>query len=252
MAPRCEFSSRSVEAEDVRLGRVDPHYTKTLIRLLAAHALAEKLTALGYKRALDTVSDRSLHPIIEKNLAEERRHAALIYRALREIGVAQEEADRAMMPALKSPSFEAPLRFAKSATGELDLLMASLSLDMTGLVMIGVNYKDSSYTPHARAAERILDEEAEHEMFAAGELAQAVERFGRKAVSVALREWMPAAANFFGPPGSGFTYDCLRFGLKARDNGQVMELYLSMLERRLGHAGLEMPKLTRVYPYTLA
>jgi 1,2-phenylacetyl-CoA epoxidase catalytic subunit len=252
MAPRREFSPRSIEAEDVRLGRVDPHYTKTLVRLLAAHALAEKLTALGYQRALDTVSDRSLRPVIEKNLTEERRHAALIYRALRHIGVEQVEADRTMLPALKSPSFEAPLRFARSAAGELDLLMASLSLDMTGLIMIGVNYKESSYAPHARAAERILDEEAEHEMFAAGEMAQAVERFGRRAVGAALKQWLPAASNFFGPPGSGFTYDCLRFGLKARDNGQLVELYLSMLERRLGHAGLEMPKLTRTYPYTLA
>lgn len=252
MAPRREFSPRSVKAEDVRLGRVDPHYTKTLIRLMAAHALAEKLTAVGYQRARDTVSDKALHPAIEKNLAEERRHAALIYRALLEIGVGQEEADRAMLLALKAPSFEAPLRFAKSAAGELDLLMASISLDMTGIVMIGVNYKESSYAPHARAAEQILDEEAEHEMFAADEMARAVERFGREAVGAALKEWLPAAANFFGPPGSGFTYDCLRFGLKARDNEELMELYLSMLERRLGHAGLEMPKLTRDYPHALA
>ena len=50
--------------------------------------------------------------------------------------------------------------------------MASLSLDMTGLLMIGVNYRDSSYAPHARAADRILDDEAEHEMFAVGELAE--------------------------------------------------------------------------------
>ena len=110
--------------------------------------------------------------MIEKNLAEERRHAALVYRALRDIGVSQEEADRAMIPALKAPSFEAPLRFAKSPAGELDLLMASLSLDMTGLLMIGINYKDSSYAPHARAADRILDEEAEHEVFALGELGE--------------------------------------------------------------------------------
>jgi 1,2-phenylacetyl-CoA epoxidase catalytic subunit len=252
MAPRREFAARSVEAEDLRLGRVEPHYSKTLIRLLAAHALAEKLTAVGYQRALDTVADDALRAVVEKNLAEERRHAALIYRALREIGVSQEEADRAMLQALKSPSFEAPLRFAKSAAGELDLLMASLSLDMTGLIMIGINYQDSSYAPHARAAARILEEEAEHEMFAASELARAVERFGRDAVAAALGTWLPAAANFFGPPGSGFTYDCLRFGLKARDNGQLAELYLSMLERRLGHVGMEMPKLTSGYPHALA
>ena len=172
-----QFPARTVEAEDVRLRRVDPHYVKSLVRLLAAHALAEKLTALGYQRALDTVTNEALRPTIEKNLAEECRHAALVYRALREIGVTQEEADRAMIPALKAPSFEAPLRFAKTPAGELDLLMASLSLDMTGLLMIGINYRDSSYAPHARAADRILDDEAEHEMFAVGELASSVRSF---------------------------------------------------------------------------
>jgi 1,2-phenylacetyl-CoA epoxidase catalytic subunit len=252
MPPQRDFPARTVEAEDLRLRRVDPHYTKTLIRLLAAHALAEKLTALGYQRALDTVTNDSLRPVIEKNLAEERRHAALLYRALRDIGVTQEEADRAMIPALKAPSFEAPLRFAKSGSGELDLLMASLSLDMTGLLMIGVNYKDSSYAPHARAAERILDEEAEHDMFAAGELAGVIDRLGPDAVTAALKQWLPAAANFFGPPGSGFGYDCLRFGLKTRDNGELTELYLSMLERRLGNVGLTIPRLTRGYPHALA
>lgn len=252
MPPRREFPARTVEAEDVRLGRVEPHYAKTLVRLLAAHALAEKLTALGYQRALDTVADPALRPVIEKNLGEERRHAAMVYRALREIGVSQEEADRTMMVAVKTPSFAAPLRFAKSAAGELDLLMASLSLDMTGLIMIGVNYRDSSYAPHARAAEKILDDEAEHELFAAGELARCVDRFGAEAVAAALKQWLPAAVNFFGPPGSGFSYDCIRFGLKARDNGELAELYLSMLERRLVHAGLAMPKLTPGYPHALA
>src|ERR1700722_7853681 len=252
MALGRQFPARTVEAEGIRLRRVDSHYTKSLIRLLAAHALAEKLTALGYQRALETVTDDSLRKVIEKNLAEERRHALLVYRALREIGVTQEEADRALIPALKAPSFEAPLRFARSASGELDLLMASLSLDMTGLLMIGVNYRDSSYAPHARAAERMLDEEAEQETFAAGELINAVDRFGSEAVTGALRQWLPAAANFFGPPGSGFGYDCLRFGLKARDNGELSELYLSMLERRLANVGLAMPRLTPGYPHALA
>ena len=113
--------------------------------------------------------------------------------------------------------------------------MASLSLDITGLMMIGVNYKESSYAPHARAAEIILDEEADHEIFAVGEL-QLRERSIASAPRRSppgLREWLPRAVNFFGPPGSGFTYDCIRYGLKARDNGELAEMYLTMLERRL-------------------
>ena len=33
------------------------HYEKILVRLLAAHAMAEKLTAFGYERALKTCGD---------------------------------------------------------------------------------------------------------------------------------------------------------------------------------------------------
>ena len=58
--------------------------------------------------------------------------------------------------------------------------------------MFGENYKDSSYTPHARAAEIILDEEADHEIFASRQLGDAVEKFGAKSVNTALRRWIRA------------------------------------------------------------
>jgi len=249
---RREFSPGCLEAADVLERRVEPNYQKVLSRLLAAHALAEKLTADGYELAHGFIEDPALREIIKKNLAEERKHARLIYAALEELGITEARADRSMITALKAPSFAAPRRFAEHATDELDLAMASISLDMTGLIMIGVNYKDSSYAPHARAAEIILAEEAEHELFAAGELRDATDRFGADRLNTALREWLPCAVNFFGPPGSGFTYDCMRFGLKSRDNGDLAELYLSLLERRVKQAGLAMPTLTSSYPHEIA
>lgn len=252
MRIRREISPRALDATAIRERRVDPHYTKILTRLLAAHAMAEKLTALGYQRALSTVEDPALRPTIEKNLIEERKHARLIYRALEEIGVNQQVADRSMIPLLKAPSFDAPSYFAGKASGELDLLMASISLDTTGLIMIGVNYKDSSYAPHARAAETILEEEADHEIFASEQLGVAAERFGSAKVNAALRKWLPNAVNFFGPPGTGFTYDCIRYGLKTRDNHELAELFITMLSRRCEQLGLEMPALTRDYPHALA
>ncbi len=252
MPVRREYEPRAVEADDVTAGRIDPQYGRVLKRLLAAHAMAEKLTAFGYERALTTVKEAALRPTIEKNLIEERKHAKLVYRALRDIGVSEKAADRSMLPVVKQPSFEAPRYFAEKARGELDLLMASLALDATGLIMIGVNYKDSSYAPHARAAEIILEEEADHDMFASEHLGDAVARFGKLSVMRALRAWLPRAVNFFGPPGSGFTYDCLRFGLKSRDNDELADLYLAMLERRVTALGLTMPKLTRDYPHAVA
>lgn len=252
MPIRREFPPRSLDAAALNEGRVEPHYTKVLLRLLAAHAMAEKLTALGYQRALDNLDNPDLRPIVEKNFAEEKKHARLIYDALEELGVSQQAADRSTIAMLKAPSFDAPSYFASKAEGELDLLMASLSLDTTGLIMIGENYRESSYTPHARAAEIILDEEADHEIFASRQLGDAVERFGVKSVNTALRRWLPRAVNFFGPPGSGFTYDCIRFGLKSRDNQELAELYLTMLSRRCEQLGLQVPALTATYPHALA
>jgi 1,2-phenylacetyl-CoA epoxidase catalytic subunit len=122
---------------------------------------------------------------------------------------------------------------------------------MTGLIMIGVNYRDSSYAPHARAAELILEEEADHDEFATLTLRTAVERAGADAVSAAMRQWLPWAVDFFGPPGSGFTFDCLRYGLKQQDNDELAGLFLSLLERRLTHLGLQMPRLSKTYPHAI-
>ncbi|MGH7815592.1 MAG: Phenylacetic acid catabolic protein [Candidatus Binataceae bacterium] len=251
MPIRRELPPRSLDAGAVMAGRAEPHYRKVLARLLAAHALAEKLTALGYERIMEALGDSSLKPEIEKNLREERQHAHLIYRLLEELGVTQLAADRSMVSVMKSPSFEAPRHFAGKAANEMDLAMGALSLDMTGMIMIGANYQDSSYAPHARAAEIILEEESGHEIFAAEQLGRATEQFGAEAVEAALHEWLPRAANFFGPPGSGFSYDCIRYGLKSRDNAELAELYLALVARRCEQLGLKMPALTPIYPHAL-
>lgn len=252
MPVRAQFEPRRFEASDVLMRRAEPSYATVLTRLLAAHALAEELTAAGYSRILPTITDPDLRPAAEKNLAEERRHAALIRGLLGELGVDQRHAERAVLTLRRAPSFEAPRYFAERAAGELDLLMGSLSLDSTGLLMIGVNYRESSYAPHSRAAEEILEDEAEHDAFGSRTLDFAVERFGREPVTAALRTWWPMAVNFFGPPGSGFSYDCLRLGLKRQDNDQLAGLFASIMERKLARLGLGLPRLSAGYPHTLA
>ena len=69
------YAAGAIEAADVIEGRVEPHYAKILTRLLAAHAIAEKLTALGYQGALENINDTNLRATLQKNLAEERKHA---------------------------------------------------------------------------------------------------------------------------------------------------------------------------------
>ena len=68
MPTRREFAPRSLRVSDV--AGIDPNYRRVLTRLLAAHAMAEKLTAFGYHRALQTV-DNPLRGVIEKNYHEE-------------------------------------------------------------------------------------------------------------------------------------------------------------------------------------
>jgi 1,2-phenylacetyl-CoA epoxidase catalytic subunit len=250
--PARRYAPASIETEHINAGRVEPHYVKTLTRLLAAHALAEKFTAIGYRRALETLGDEQLRPILRQNFAEESRHARLIYQLLEPLGMSEALADRSMITALKGPAFAAPRYFAEHAQGALDLVMASVSLDITGYLMISINYRESSYAPHARAADAILEDEAGHEDFAGNCLRDAAQWFDARKANTALREWLPRAVNFFGPPGSGFTFDCIRYGLKQRDNKELAELYLTMLERRVVQAGLTMPALTATYPHELA
>ena len=54
---------------------------------------------------------------------------------------------------------------------------------------------------------------------------------------------------FFGPPGTGFTYDCIRYGLKTRDNQELADLYLAMIGKRCEQLGIALPALTPGYPH---
>src|SRR3979409_407902 len=118
MPIRRQYAPRAINAAELRAGRIDPHYEKILVRLLAAHAMAEKLTAFGYERALTTCGDDpALKSVIEKNIKEETTHARLVYRALEEIGISEKGADRMMLPLMKAPSFEAPRYSAEKASG---------------------------------------------------------------------------------------------------------------------------------------
>jgi 1,2-phenylacetyl-CoA epoxidase catalytic subunit len=242
----------AVEAWEIQSGRVDPYYVKVLTRVLAAHAMAQKLSAIGYRRMRDMVTDPALHALAKQSYAREHRNARLVYGMLEEIGVSERAAERTLMSAWRSPSFEAVRFFAEQALGELDLVIAGLSLETSGLLILGINYSESSYAPHARLAKDMLEEKAACDRVFGDLFAQTAERFGLQAANEKLMFWLPMAANFFGPAGSGFTNECLRLGLKRRDNQDLADLYLSMVARRCEGAGLNMPRLTRAYPRRLA
>ena len=71
----------------------------------SARVLAEVQRAVvGYQRALETIGDATLRPTVEKNLAEERKHARLVYQILEQLGTSEAHADRSMIPLMKSPS----------------------------------------------------------------------------------------------------------------------------------------------------
>src|SRR5690349_7173694 len=117
MPAGAQFGPRQIEAADLNRERIEPHYTKVLRRLLGAHALAEKLTAEGYRRAAATITEPEMRRVAEKNLAEELEHAGLVYGLLADIGISEEGADRASLVLRRAPSFEAARCFAEQGGG---------------------------------------------------------------------------------------------------------------------------------------
>ena len=229
----------------------DPSYRDTLVRLLAAHALAEKATACGFARALPRVAGYRRQSAIAKNVQEEMAHARLIYEALEELDVSEPAADALVATAWRGPSFTAPRRFAEIDGDFVDALLAGFCLDTGGLLMIGRNYACSSYRPHAEAAAAILHDERDHDAFATDEFRRTVAELGVDAVQFRVNVWIPLGLNFFGPPRSHFTARCRDFGLKSCDNGQLAEEFRALVARRLGEVGLHMPRLTPTYPFAL-
>jgi ring-1,2-phenylacetyl-CoA epoxidase subunit PaaA len=227
----------------------EPGYRETLLRLLAAHALAEKATGLGFARALPGLAGYRRQHAIAKNVLEELDHARLVYDLLADLGVAEAAADALVAAAWQAPSFDAPRAFATTDGDFVDVLLAGFCLDTGGLLMIGRNYAVSSYRPHAEAADAILRDERDHDAFATAEFRRAVDERGAATVQQKVDVWIPRGLNFFGPPHSRFTAACRAFGLKAVDNSELADEFRRIVERRLTEVDLRMPRMTATYPH---
>lgn len=227
----------------------EPAYRDTLVRLLAAHALAEKATSWGFARALPHIAAYRRAQVIAKNVHEEMDHARLVYDALAQLDVTEAAADKLLAIAWKGPSFAAPHAFATEDSTFVDVLLAGFCLDTAGLLMIGRNYARSSYRPHADAAGAILRDERGHDAFATAEFRGIVAEFGADAVQAKVDVWIPRGLNFFGPPHSRFTQQCRAYGLKACDNADLADDFRGLVARRLAEVGLRLPLLTASYPF---
>ena len=216
--------------------------------MLAAHALAEKLWADGLKAALAQPANARLGPALERAAADACRHAVGTLGLLGQLELAAPALERLWSATSRSASF-APLgRFARGGLPGAEFAVAAQLLLLAGLLMVGVNYCESSYDPHRELAGQILEEAAEHEkLFAAG-LEAGLEPDGVEALEQALGRWLPAGLDCFGPPGSGFCCQCLRFGLKAVDNGELAGLFGELVQRRFAALGVKCPPVGQDYP----
>jgi len=134
------------------------------------------------------------------------------------------------MMRLKARRSTPPATSPPKAEGELDLLMASLSLDITGYhdrrELQGVTTRRHAAPPKLCSMRKPTTNLR---------LATSCRRRSslRRPVGPTPRcAEDPARGEFFGPPGTGFTYDCIRYGLKSRDNQELADLYVTMLSRR--------------------
>jgi 1,2-phenylacetyl-CoA epoxidase catalytic subunit len=240
------FATRTIDAQHLP---DEPAYRETLVRLLAAHALAEKATGLGFARVVAGVQDADKRERLETTQREEMAHARRIYELLADLGVDEADADAIVAGAWDSPSFDAPRVFATAGGDWIDALLAGFCLDTGGLLMIARNYAVSSYRPHAEAADAIVREESEHDAFAAAAFHRAIAAAGSADVQAKVDVWIPRGLNFFGPPRSGFTAACRAFGLKAHDNDELAQAFRRIVARRLHAVGLRMPALSDGYPF---
>jgi 1,2-phenylacetyl-CoA epoxidase catalytic subunit len=240
------YEPRSISAESLP---EESDFRETLVRLLAAHALAEKATALGFARALPRMQGYRRQRVIAQNIQEEMDHARRIYDLLAELGVAESRADEITSAAWWGPSFDAPRLFSSTTVDTADVFLAGFCLDTGGFLMVERNYSCSSYRPHAQAADAILREEADHDAFAISEFRKAVDEFGRDIVQAKVDVWVPHGLNFFGPPRTRFTAACLELGLKSRDNAELAKEFAGIVEGRLRASGLRMPQVSPAYPH---
>ena len=195
-------------------------YRKTVIRLMSIQAYAEKIAAVGVPDWARKVPDYKAARTVAKIVADEARHAFLLYTELEALGVSEKEADGiAQSTDTGSSSLDGPASLDAPENGWEDMIMNHMFLDRAGKFMVG-NFTQASYAPWAVACEKILKDEDMHVGFGWTEFRTYV-RSGvksREELTNVVSRWFVAGLNFFGPPPGKTQQKLAMWGIKRKDN----------------------------------
>jgi 1,2-phenylacetyl-CoA epoxidase catalytic subunit len=228
-------------------------YRRAVIRTMSIQAYAEKLGAIGVPGWTRKVPDYRTVRTVARILAEEARHAYLLYRQLETIGVSEAEAiNIATAPGSASASLEGPASLENPELGWQEIVMNHMFLDRAGKYMVG-NFTMSSFAPWAEACRKIIEDEAMHIAFGESRFRNYVRAHADDpALPGVVTHWFCQGLNFFGPPPSARQSQMAEWGLKRKDNDTLREEYRAEVMALLEEMGLaELIQIANnAYPYS--
>ena len=178
-------------------------------------------------------------------LADEARHAFLLYRVLDSLGVSQEEAvaiaeGKSGSGSSKSQSLEGPLAVTAPENEWIDVVLNCMFLDRAGRLMVG-NFAQSSFAPWATACKAILKDEDMHVGFGLTGFRRFLkEEKNREKLSRQVTRWYAYGLNFFGPPASSKDQALFDFGLKRKSNELLRRDYIEEVAEVLAGPGQDL------------
>ena len=194
-------------------------FRSSVVRLMSIQAYAEKIAAVGVPNWINKAPDFRARRTVARIVADEARHAFLLYRELEAVGVSEQEADAlATGKDTTSSSLDGPGSLDHDDNGWIEIVMNHMFLDRAGKCMV-TNFTETAYTPWAEACKKIVVDEAMHEGFGFKEFAALVARTtDREALRKSVSHWFAQGLNFFGPPPGKTQEKLARLGIKPKDN----------------------------------
>ncbi len=231
-------------------------YRENLVNLLEMQADSELSGAFGYVPWIMKAPTIDEKLIVATIVKDEVRHATVIYRLLRDLGIDVEERVRQMDLAWKLAEGDVDLGIERVAHDKrvnifyypietwADFVMFNFTMDRGAGHQLE-DVLECSYAPWRRTIQGIMKEETMH--LHHGDMW--VERMAkdpatRDEIQAALDRWYPRVMNIFGRPNTPRNKVYRQYRLKVRDNQEVREAFVADVQPKVEGWGLKLPAWT--------
>lgn len=211
---------------------MDERMFGTLKQMMESQAYRELAAAQMFGYGLQFVPSLKWLKFMTWHIREEMEHYEVVCKMYQQFVGASVE------PIVHARLSDRPIEFAGSW---LELAMAQFLYDRGGFWQLQ-EYDQCSYLPYREVIGKILEEESGHQ--ALGE--RIVVELCRSGEHEALKQryfekWLRLGLLSFGRPGSAGNAYAMSVGLKKRDSGAVMQLFLDDIKPAVKACGLLFP-----------